>query len=519
MPAENLLAIDNGTQSVRALLFDPRGNLLAKQRVPIQPYYSEGPGLAEQDPDVFWNAVCQACQGLWQQPGVDRSSIAAVALTTQRSTLINVDREGKPLRPAIHWLDQRATHGLKPVSGFWGVAFALAGATETVAYLQSEAEVNWIRKYQPEIWEQTHKFLLLSGYLTHKMTGRFVDSVGAQVGYIPFDYKSQKWAGKFDWKWQAVPMDPAVLPELVPPGQPLGEITAEASAATGIPAGLKLIAAAADKACEVIGAGALDPHIACLSYGTTATINTTHSRYIEIIPLIPPYPSAVPGAYNLELQIYRGYWMVSWFKEEFAYEERMRAAENGTEAEFFFDDLVQQAPPGSDGLVLQPYWSPGLRKPGPEARGAIIGFADRHTRAHMYRAILEGLAYALREGAERTSQRSGVPIESLRVAGGGSQSDAGMQLTADVFGLAASRPHVYEASGLGAAIDAAVGIGLHADFGTAVREMTRVSRTFEPDAKTHKIYDELYEKVYLKMYDRLKPLYRTLQRKQSGGAA
>ena len=519
MPAENLLAIDNGTQSVRALLFDPRGNLLAKQRVPIQPYYSEGPGLAEQDPDVFWNAVCQACQGLWQQPGVDRASIAAVALTTQRSTLINVDRAGKPLRPAIHWLDQRATHGLKPVSGFWGVAFALAGATETVAYLQSEAEVNWIRKYQPEIWEQTHKFLLLSGYLTHKMTGRFVDSVGAQVGYIPFDYKSQKWAGKFDWKWQAVPMDPAVLPELVPPGQPLGEITAEASAATGIPAGLKLIAAAADKACEVIGAGALDPHIACLSYGTTATINTTHSRYIEIIPLIPPYPSAVPGAYNLELQIYRGYWMVSWFKEEFAYEERMRAAENGTEAEFFFDDLVQQAPPGSDGLVLQPYWSPGLRKPGPEARGAIIGFADRHTRAHMYRAILEGLAYALREGAERTSQRSGVPIESLRVAGGGSQSDAGMQLTADVFGLEAARPHVYEASGLGAAIDAAVGIGLHADFVTAVREMTRVSRTFEPDAKTHKIYDELYEKVYLKMYDRLKPLYRTMQRKQSGGAA
>jgi len=518
MAAENLLAIDNGTQSVRALLFDPRGNLLAKQRIPIQPYYSEGPGLAEQDPDVFWNAVCQACQGLWQQPGVDRASIAAVALTTQRSTLINVDREGRPLRPAIHWLDQRATHGLKPVSGLWGAAFALAGASETVAYLQSEAEANWIQKYQPEIWAKTHKYLLLSGYLTYKMTGRFVDSVGAQVAYIPFDYKTQKWAGKFDWKWQAVPMEKAVLPDLVTPGQPLGEITPEAAAATGIPAGLKLIAAAADKACEVIGSGALDPHVACLSYGTTATINTTHQRYIEIIPLIPPYPSAVPGAYNLELQIYRGYWMVSWFKEEFGHEERLRASEQGVEAEVFFDDLVRQAPPGSDGLVLQPYWSPGLRKPGPEARGAIIGFADTHTRAHLYRAILEGLAYALREGAERTSQRSGVPIESLRVAGGGSQSDAGMQLTADVFGLAASRPHVYEASGLGAAIDAAVGIGLHPDFGTAVREMTRVSRTFEPDAKVHTIYDELYEKVYLKMYDRLKPLYRTLQRKQNGGA-
>jgi len=327
MPAENLLAIDNGTQSVRALLFDPRGNLLAKQRVPIQAYFSSAPGLAEQDPQVFWDAVCQACQGLWQQPGVERGSIAAVALTTQRSTMINVDRDGKPLRPAIHWLDQRRTEGLKPVSGLWGLAFALAGASETVAYLQGEAECNWIRVNQPDIWANTYKYLQLSGYLIHHLTGRFVDSVGAQVAYIPFDYKAQKWAGKLDWKWQAVPMDAAILPDLVPPGGVLGEITPEAAAATGIPAGLKLIAAAADKACEVIGSGALEPEIACLSYGTTATINTTHKRYIEIIPLIPPYPSAVPGAYNLELQIFRGYWMVSWFKEEFGHEERRRAAE------------------------------------------------------------------------------------------------------------------------------------------------------------------------------------------------
>src|SRR5512145_572279 len=136
---ENILAIDNGTQSARALLFDPRGNLLAKHRVSIESYYSEAPGLAEQDPEVFWHAICEACQGLWAQ-GVDKSSIAAVSLTTQRSTLINVDKHGKPLRPAIVWPDQRRTEGLKPVSGWWGVAFKVAGASETVAYLQAEAE-------------------------------------------------------------------------------------------------------------------------------------------------------------------------------------------------------------------------------------------------------------------------------------------------------------------------------------------------------------------------------------------
>ncbi|MBE3040786.1 MAG: carbohydrate kinase, partial [Chloroflexi bacterium] len=145
MSPENLLAIDCGTQSVRALLFDPRGALLAKQRVPIEPYFSPAPGWAEQDPQVFWQAVCQACQGLWTQPGADRTSIASVALTGQRATVVNVDQQGQPLRPAIVWPDQRRTEGLKPVGGLWGLAFAVAGASETVAYLQAEAEANWLR--------------------------------------------------------------------------------------------------------------------------------------------------------------------------------------------------------------------------------------------------------------------------------------------------------------------------------------------------------------------------------------
>jgi sugar (pentulose or hexulose) kinase len=511
MSADKILAIDSGTQSVRALLFDLDGNLLAKARVPIEPYFSTAPGLAEQEPAVYWNALCQACQMLWKHPGVSKEAVAGVALTTLRSTMVNLDIKGKPLRPAIVWLDQRRTEGLPPLSGLWGLAFKLAGASETVAYLQAEAEANWLLTYQPDIWKATHKYLYLSGYLTYLLTGKYVDSVGCQVGYVPFDYKHQRWASKNDWKWLAVPVEERMLPDLVSPAGTLGMITAEASQASGIPAGLPLIAAAADKACEVIGSGCLDPHIGNLSYGTTATINTTHKRYIEIIPIIPPYPSAVPGSYSLELQIYRGYWMVSWFKQEFGMREVQQAEERGVEPETLFDELVDAVPPGSQGLFLQPYWSPGLRHPGPEARGAIIGFSDVHTRAHIYRAMLEGLAYALREGAERTSQRSGVPITELRVSGGGSQSNAAMQLTADIFGLPASRLHIYETSGLGAAIDAAVGLKLHPDFSTAVSRMTHVGESFEPNPQTHRIYDELYQKVYLQMYDKLRPCYRQIR--------
>lgn len=512
MGQDYILAIDNGTQSVRALLFDLQGNLAARARVPLVPYVSPHPGWAEQDPEYYWSSLCQACQKLWQETTIPKSAIAGVALTTQRATVINVDRAGRPLRPAIVWLDQRRTEGLKPVGGLWGLAFWLTGMRETVARLQADAEANWIRTHEPDIWARTYKYLFLSGYLTYRLTGRLADSVGCQVGYVPFDYKHLRWSRWWDWKWQAVPMDPSLLPELVPPTGRLGEITPQAAEATGIPAGLPLIAAAADKACEVIGAGCLDPHIGCLSYGTTATINATHRRYVEVIPLIPPYPSAVPGAYSLEVQIYRGYWLVSWFKHEFAHEEQRLAAERGVEAEALFDDLVNQVPPGSMGLVLQPYWTPGIKVPGPEAKGAIIGFGDVHTRAHIYRAILEGLAYALREAKEAIERRSRVPMAELRVCGGGSQSDAAMQITADIFGLPAARPHVYEASGLGAAIDAAVGLGLHRDFEAAVGQMTRVGRTFEPDPRHREVYEGLYSRVYKPLYRRLKPLYEEIRR-------
>jgi sugar (pentulose or hexulose) kinase len=327
------------------------------------------------------------------------------------------------------------------------------------------------------------------------------------VGYLPFDYKRLRWAKPSDWKWDALPIDPEMLPELVPPGEPLGEVTRAASEATGIPAGTPVIAAAADKACEVLGSGCLSPEIGCLSYGTTATFNTTHRKYVEAVPLIPPYPAAVPRAYSLEIQIYRGYWMVSWFKREFGLREQRIAEKRDVQPEQLFDELVENVPPGCLGLTLQPYWSPGVKIPGPEAKGAIIGFGDVHTRAHIYRAILEGLAYGLRDGLLRCEKRSRKKVVELRVAGGGSQSDQAMQITADIFGLPASRPHVYEASGLGAAIDGAVGLGLHRDFGSAVAEMTRTGETFEPRAKAHRIYDQLFRRVYLQMYRRLKPLY------------
>ena len=512
MTSKNLiLAIDCGTQSLKALLFDTAGHLKAKAQVPFTAYYSSKPGWAEQDPDMFWQALCQACHMLWNTHGVSQNDIAGVSLTTQRSTVVNVDKNGRPLRPAIIWLDQRRTYGLKPIGGLWGLAFRISRQTETVAHLRAEAEANWLAAYQADIWDQTYKYLLLSGYLTYLLTGEFVDSVASQVGYIPFDYRRLRWASDRNWKWLALPIKRRVLPKLYRPGTILGRVSKQAAEQTGLPKDLPVVAAAADKACEVIGSGALEPSIGCISYGTTATINVTHHRYVEPIFLLPAYPSAVPDHYSVEVQIYRGYWMVNWFKEEFGYPEQAQSERDGETPEALFEKLLQEVKPCAMGLMVQPYWSPGLKSPGPEAKGAAIGFGDVHTRAHLYRAILEGLAYALREGKERIEKRSRVPITSLRVSGGGSQSPQALQLTADIFGLPTIKPHLFETAGLGAAIDAAVGLGKFNNFKTAVNAMTHLGDIYHPNPGTQRQYDQLYREVYKKMYRRLKPLYEKIR--------
>jgi Sugar (pentulose and hexulose) kinases len=183
---------------------------------------------------------------------------------------------------------------------------------------------------------------------------------------------------------------------------------------------------------------------------------------------------------------------------------------NNEPPEKFFDSLIKNVPAGSMGLMLQPYWTPGIGADS-FAKGSIIGFGDVHNRAYMYRAILEGLVYGLREGGELTQRKTKVPVTKLRVSGGGSQSDAAMQITADIFGMAAERPHTFETSALGAAIDAAVGLKLYSDFPSAVRSMTRTGKVFEPSLKNHQLYDGLYKRVYLKIYGQLKPLFKEIK--------
>jgi sugar (pentulose or hexulose) kinase len=513
--ADRILAIDVGTQSVRAHIVAPDGSFEASARIPIVPYVSPRPGWAEQDAAMYWDAMGVACRAALAQPGARTEALAGVTVTAQRNTIVVTDEAGIPLRPAIVWPDDRRTDGLPPFGGVGGVTalgFRVLRLRDTIDGFAAACEARWLERHDPDSWARIRHYLFLSGYLIHRLTGRFVDSASSQVGYVPFDYRRFRWAAPRDWRWTVAPVEREWLPELVAPTDRLGEVTAGAADALGIPAGLPVIASAADKACETLGSGAITPDIGAISYGTTASVNTTMTRYVEAIPLVPPFPSAVPGAWSLEIQVYRGYWMVEWFKREFGAAEVARAAELGVSPESLLDELVASVEPGSMGLTLQPYWTPGVRVPGPEARGAVIGFTADHTRAHVYRAILEGLAYALRDGLEQTARRTGVQPTSLRIAGGGSQSAAAVQLTADVFGLPVARGRTHEASGLGAAVDAAVGLGIHRDIPSAVAAMVHVGEVRDPNPADQARYDELYRRVYRRMYDRLRPLYHEIRR-------
>ncbi len=508
---ETLLALDNGTQSVRALLFDRDGQLLARSQVKFDPvYHAPLPGQAEQSADYYWDCLALAVRGLWTQ-GQRPADVVGVALTTQRGTVVPVDRDGHALRPAITWLDQREASRIPSLSLPWQAAFRAINATETLHHLCRQAEANWLAEAEPQTFRAMHKFLLLSGYLTHRLTGEFRDGVASQVGYIPFDFRRQGWARAWDWKWQAIRLERRHLPELVPAGSTLGFITAEASAATGIPQGLPLFAAGADKACEVLGSGCLDSRLGALSFGTTATINTIRRHYLEVTPLLPPYPAPVPGHYCTELQTLRGFWMVNWFRDEFGADDVAQARQLDVPVEAIFERHLQSTPAGNMGLMLQPYWSPGVRDPGREAKGALIGFGDVHDRAHVYRAIVEGLMYALRDSGEKIQKRARVKLQRLRVSGGGAQSDAVVQIAADVFGLPVDRPHTTETSGLGAAICAAVGLGLQPDFRTAVAHMTHVGETVPPARERQALYQQLFTRVYQPMYTQLQPLYREIR--------
>ena len=504
-----VLTFDCGTQSIRALLFDKQGNIIGKAQKYFQPYYSPKAEWAEQHPEVYKDAIVEVSKSLKDKCRDVWEDIIGVTSTTIRDTCVCMDKNGEVLRPIIVWLDQREAECKEKLPLISRLAFLLVGMKETINVQRKITKSNWIIENEKEIWDKTYKYVMFSGFITHFLTGKFIDSSASQVGHVPIDYKSKKWKKTSDVQFPVFNVPKSKLCELVPPGGILGYISKEFSELTGITEGLPVIATGSDKACETLGCGVVSEDMVSLSFGTTATVQFATKKYIEPQKFLPAYPSVIADIYNPEIQIYRGYWMVSWFKKEFAEKEVMQAAELGVSAEELLNIRLKEIPAGCDGLMLQPLWAPMLKNP--EGKGAIIGFNDVHTRVHIYRAIIEGIGFALIDGMRHVEKRIGTKITAATVSGGGSQSDEICQITADMFGVPVMRIQTYEACSLGSSLVAFVALNEFNSYEEAIKSMVHYKDTFIPDEKTNKIYNELSE-IYRGLYWRLKPCYIKLKR-------
>ena len=507
-----MLTIDFGTQSVRAAVFDKKGETVCLYKKQYEPaYHSPKPGYAEQDPFYYYECMAEVTNKLAKEHGDLFGRIVGMTISFFRDSIVIMDKDNKVLRPAILWLDERRAEGKQKLPAFSRFLFKLVGMTPTIELNRKRSMAVWIQENEPELWAKTDKFMMLSTFINMQILGDYVDTPAAQAGHVPIDFKHRQWYKKDNHlKGQIFGVPRRMLCRLVPAGEVMGEITEEASKKTGLPKGLKVFAAGSDKSSETLGLGAMDGKTAAISYGTACTVEVTTKKYSDAEPFLPAYPALVKDYYNLDVQVYRGYWMLNWFSKEFGANESLEAHIQKKLAVQILDDEMTKIAPGCDGLVLQPYWGAGLRRP--LAKGAIIGFSDLHTRVHLYRAIIEGIAYCLREGLELfEKKRLHHKVEAIRISGGGSQSDAVCQITADIFGLPVSRVQTFETSSLGAAIAGFIAAKEFDNVDDAVKAMVHKGKEFKPNMEAHEKYNYLFEKAYMKMYPRLKNIYRDIK--------
>ena len=502
------LTIDFGTQSVRIAIFDTKGNILAIEKETYQPtYYSSKPGYAEQKASFYWDALGRVSRLLVQNHSDLIPHVNSVSMTAFRGTSIFLDEHKKPVRDVILWLDQRLAK-FEPFSLFHTVAYHLIGLYETAKLNSRRTMARWLRQNEPENWKKTKYYTALSSYFNYLLTGELTDSSANMVGHYPLDFITGKWYKPSHIKAAIFNVPIEKLIPLKRPGEILGKISQEASAFLGLPEGLPVYATGPDKAAETLGTGCLDYNVANLSYGTSVSMTIPHDKYVEPEPFLPAYEAAIRGLYNIEVHINRGYWMISWFRDNFAHKETAEAMIEKLAVEEVLNQHMMKIPPGSEGLVLSPYWGPGLRRP--EAKGAIIGWSDVHTKVHLYRAIVEGIGFGIKEGFLGMEKRLHHRVKEIRVSGGGSRSDAICQITADIFNLPVSRVQTNETSSLGTAISAFVASGVYPDAKTAVANMVRITKTFQPNPQAVEKYDFLYKRVYAKIYPKLLHLYRDI---------
>jgi sugar (pentulose or hexulose) kinase len=502
-----ILAIDCGTQNVKAAVFDSSGKVLSLSNYALKPNSSPETRFVEHDTEDYWEKTREAIRNALKRLGAAKAKrLRAVGLTAQRGTVIPVDDKGKPTRPAIHFSDTRKVEGLGKLGGFWGLLFKIIGLYSAISYVREHSWYTWIRRNEPEIYEKTSVFMQVASFLTYRLTGEIAESTGNMVGMFPFDHGKMKFYPQKGIQ-EIFGVSPKKLPPLKTPSSIMGSITKSASKKTGIPEGLPVIVGGGDVQSAMVGMGVIEENSAGMVLGSVNALCVPSKKHLKEKQMrFIAWAAGVSGYYVLETGLKAGFTTVSWFRDELAREESEIARKSRKSPEEVLDEKIREIPPGSLGLFVQPYWNPPFHRDD-WARGLIMGFTLAHTKEHIYRAMLEGMAFETREGLEAIEEISGAQVAEMPVSGGGSKSDTALDIMANVMGIPIVRMQVDEASALGAAICAAYGSGLVTSLQEGIEKMSHRAERFEPDPTKKEVYDKVY-RTYKEIYSRVTDLYR-----------
>ena len=495
----HLIGIDVGTGGSRAVLIDAAGRIVASATVEHQPFVSLQAGWAEQDPRDWWRAASAAIRVAIANAAIDADQIKAVGLSGQMHGAVLLDETDEVLRPAIIWCDQRSVDQCRNLTANVGASRLIELTCNPAVTGFTLPKLLWVRDREPETWRRVRSVLLPKDYVRFQLTGDKATDVADASGTLLVDVASRRWSSPM---LAAAEIDASVLPRLYESQEITGTVSTTAAAETGLRPGTPVIAGAGDQAAGAVGLGIVRPGMISATIGTSGVVfATTNTPSLDPKGRVHTFCHAIPERWHV-MGVTQGAGLsLRWFRDQFG------VISTGDS----YDSLTAEAtyvPPGADGLLWAPYLM-GERTPhlDPDARAALVGLTASHTRAHVVRAILEGVAFSLRDSFEILKELK-VPCETIRLGGGGARSALWRQIQADVYGHAVETVEAEEGAAYGVALLAGVAAGAWPSVEAACDEVIRTKQRVQPDASAVEVFHRQYRK-YVALYPALRSISTT----------
>jgi xylulokinase len=499
-----LLGIDIGTTGAKALLFDAADGTTRASATTEYPMFTPQPLWAEQNPVDWWAATVTSIRSVLRQEGVDPHQVAAVGLTGQMHGLVLLDKHGNVLRPCIMWNDQRTGAQCAAITDRIGASKLLEWIANPVLPGFTAPKILWVRDNEPGVYSQVSHVLLPKDYVRYRLTGAFATEVSDASGTALLDVKQRRWS---DEMLAALDIPREWLPDCFESTEVSAKISALTADETGLIAGTPVVGGGGDQAAQAVGSGIIRTGIISATLGTSGVVFAATEKFlVEPEGRLHAFCHAVPGQWHLMGVMLSAAGSFRWFRDVLGQAESAQARSSGANVYDLLTAQAAEAPAGSEGLIFLPYLT-GERTPypDPDARGVYFGLTLRHGRPHLIRAILEGVAYGLRDSLE-LMRAMGLHIAQVRASGGGARSALWRQILADVFNSEIVLVNVAEGAAYGAALLAGVGAGVYKDVPDACARTIRVTDQVEPSADAE-IYAAGYP-IYHALYPALAPYFK-----------